>query len=134
MHIDRLSMVYDADGGLRGEFSYLIGMMRGRHCALCDITHSGIRRKRTFDDLTCSLSMPVEVVHRNEQDPGLARFTAAKGGGAVVVAHTGAGMEVLMDDRALADCHGDVDAFARELSSRLADLEAEPARETPSRQ
>jgi hypothetical protein len=43
-------------------------------------------------------------------------------------------MKLLMDDRALADCHGDVDAFARELSSRLADLEAEPARETPSRQ
>jgi hypothetical protein len=133
VHIERLTMVYDADGGLRGELAYLVGTLRGNHCALCDITHSGIRRKGAFDELTCSLSVPVEVVHRNEQSPEVARFTAANGGGAVVVAHTEAGLKVLMDDRALTDCQGDVDAFARELSSQIADLEAESAEEAPNR-
>lgn len=39
--------VYDADGGLLGEAAYVVGRLCGtRHCALCDITHSAVRRRR----------------------------------------------------------------------------------------
>lgn len=126
MQVDKLTMVYDADKGLKGEVSYLFGMMKGKHCALCDITHSGIKKKSDFEDLTCSLSVPVDVIYRNQQDAVLAQFTAEKGGGAVVVAHTEGGFRVLMDDASLVACSGDVDSFARDLAGRLSDLQAEP--------
>ena len=42
--------------------------MRGDHCTLCDITHGTLREKPAFADLRCSLGVPVDVVHRNEQD------------------------------------------------------------------
>lgn len=41
--------IYDADGGLRGEMSYVVGKLLGRaHCGLCDITHSAVRRRRAW--------------------------------------------------------------------------------------
>ena len=126
MRIERLTMVYDADGGLRGEISYVFGVLRGRHCALCDITHGTVRRKDSFDDLVCSLPMPVDVVHRNEQEPEIAEFLEASGGGAAVVASTEAGLRILMDDEALTACGGDVEAFSSELSDRIEALLAAP--------
>ena len=110
-------MVYDADAGLRGEIAYVVGKLRGAHCALCDITHSTVRPKPAFVELSCSLPVPVEVVHRNEQAPELAAFTV--GIEPVVVAHTAEGLEVLMDADALDGCRGSVQAFGRELRGRL---------------
>ena len=69
-------MVYDADGGLLGELAYVLGTLRGKHCGLCDITHGRLREKPEFDTLRCSLGMPVDVWHRNEQTPEVAAFTA----------------------------------------------------------
>jgi hypothetical protein len=115
--VEWVSMVYDADGGLRGELAYVVGKLRGAHCALCDITHSAVRAKPAFVELTCSLPVPVDVLHRNEQAPELAAFTA--GIEPVVVAHTDGGLEVLMDADALDGCHGSVEAFGRELLGRL---------------
>ena len=44
--IERLIGVYDADGGLRGELAYVLGHLAGRaECALCDITHSAVRKE-----------------------------------------------------------------------------------------
>jgi len=116
--VTKLSMVYDADGGLRGELAYVWGKLRGAHCALCDITHSAVRRKGEFDDLACSLGLPVDVLHRNEQSRELAAFTA--GIEPVVVAHVDGGFDVLMDAAALDACAGDVDRFGAELRRRLA--------------
>ena len=110
-------MVYDADAGLRGELAYVVGKLRGAHCALCDITHSTIRRRQSFDDLTCSLPVEVEVVHRNEQDPELAAFTT--GIEPVVVGHTTEGLEVIMGADDLDACGGSVRRFAEELRRRL---------------
>jgi hypothetical protein len=117
--IDRLWMVYDANGGLLGEIGYAIGKKRGKaHCGLCDISHEGVRRKPTFTRLIRSVGIPVEVVHRNEQPPDLATFTAGRL--ACVVAETAEGYELLVDAAALDACAGDVDAFAIELRDRLA--------------
>ncbi|MCU1452575.1 MAG: hypothetical protein JWN46_721 [Acidimicrobiales bacterium] len=117
--IERLWMVYDADGGLLGELSYAIGRSRGRrHCALCDISHEGLRRKPAFARLLRTIGVPAEVVHRNEQPPDLATFT--EGRLACVVADTADGYELLVDAPTLDGCAGDVAAFSRELSTRLA--------------
>lgn len=60
--------VYHADGGVMGELRYVLGKVRGTaHCALCDITHSGVRRKAEWDAACTSLSIPVRLVHLNER-------------------------------------------------------------------
>jgi hypothetical protein len=42
--------VYHADGSWHGELAYLLGRLSSRvHCALCDITHGLLRRRRAFD-------------------------------------------------------------------------------------
>jgi len=119
--VNKLSMVYDADSGW-GEVRYLLGKMRGRHCALCDITHSTVKRKADFDDLACNLGMEVDVLHRNEQSPNLAAFT--DGIEPVVVAHSSDGMKVLLDRDQLTACDGDVEAFAKATASALESLGA----------
>ncbi|MGA1089849.1 MAG: hypothetical protein ACO3X2_10375, partial [Candidatus Nanopelagicales bacterium] len=65
--IRRLVGVYDADGDLRGEIAYLAGKFGGRHCALCDITHSPVRRRREWDDYVSTLPVPFDLVHRNKR-------------------------------------------------------------------
>jgi hypothetical protein len=60
--------VYHADGGLVGETRYVIGHLLGRaHCALCDITHSPVRRKPAWDAMVLRLGVPVRLVHLNER-------------------------------------------------------------------
>ena len=42
--------IYNADGSLLGEISYVVAKYTGRgHCELCDITHGTFRRKRSWD-------------------------------------------------------------------------------------
>ena len=118
--VTRLAMVYDADGGLVGELRYVVGHLLGRtECFLCDITHSGVSRKRAFDELLARLPVPVAVVHRNEQEPTLAR--ASHGLLPCVMAETAAGWELLVGRDALHGCHGDVAAFDGVLAAALAD-------------
>jgi hypothetical protein len=78
----RLAMIYDADGGLVGEVRYVVGHLLGRaECALCDITHGPVSRKRDFDALVAELEAQghrVEVHHRNEQRDGQAAASAGK--------------------------------------------------------
>lgn len=116
--IARLVGVYDADGGLRGELAYLAGKVAGRHCSLCDITHSPVRRRREWDSYTSSLPVPFDVVHRNERSAALARVT--EGREACVVAECDDGILVFLlgnDDLARA---ADVSGLAKAVASAVA--------------
>ncbi|HEX5615815.1 MAG TPA: hypothetical protein VFZ83_11745 [Acidimicrobiia bacterium] len=116
--VEELVGVYDADGGVRGEVTYVVGHLLGRlECALCDITHGPLRRKRAFDDLRARLGVPFALVHRNEQEPVIAAVT----GDALpcVVARVGTAWRIVIDRDTLTTCAGDVDAFARALDSAL---------------
>ena len=84
----RLVGVYDADGGLRGELAYLAGKVQGRHCSLCDITHSPVRRRREWDAYVASLPVVFEALHRNERDEAVAVAAATTGCEPCVVAQT----------------------------------------------
>ncbi len=107
--------VYHADGGLRGELSYVFGRLRGTtHCALCDISHRGVRRKREWDSLPNRLGVPVQVVHLNERDAEIA--VASEGRTPCVLARTGNGLVELLGPDHLERLHGDVDAFATALT------------------
>ncbi|MCH9705938.1 MAG: hypothetical protein K0U48_00105 [Actinomycetia bacterium] len=62
--------VYHADGGVMGELRYILGKARGTaHCALCDITHSTVRRKAAWDDACRNFPHPFRLVHLNERSP-----------------------------------------------------------------
>ena len=62
--------VYHADGGVMGELRYVLGKARGTaHCALCDITHSTVRRKAAWDDACRTSPHPIRLVHLNERSP-----------------------------------------------------------------
>ena len=117
--VRRLIGVYDADGGLRGEIAYLAGKLAGRHCTLCDITHSPVRRRREWDSYTSSLPVPFDVVHRNERSMALQRVT--EGREACVVAECGDGSLVfLLSNEALAQA-ADVAGLAQAVASAIAE-------------
>jgi hypothetical protein len=110
--------VYHADGGLVGEARYVIGHLLGTaHCALCDITHSPLRRKPAWDAMVARLGVPVRLVHRNERTPDEAAVSGEST--PCVLARTAAGsLQVLLgpDDLELG---GSVEAFESALRSRL---------------
>lgn len=111
--VARLVGVYDADGGLRGEIAYLAGKLSGRHCSLCDITHSPVRRRREWDAFAAALPVPFDLVHRNERSPAL--HLATDGREACVVAEAVDGtITLLLDNQELIDAR-DVAGLARSL-------------------
>lgn len=110
--------VYDADGGLTGELRYVIGHLLGTaECALCDITHSPVRRKRAWDAMVTELDAPFDLRHRNElTDAEL--LALAPMGLPVVAAELADGRWVqLLARDALDACDGDVDTFLARLRS-----------------
>ena len=116
MSITSYSAVYNADGGVVGEARYVLGHIFGRtECALCDITHSPLRRKPEWDRMIARLPVPLHVLHRNELAPELA---ALLGGTAlpIVIAHhdDGSVSQMLAADE-LAGLGGSVEAFALAL-------------------
>lgn len=69
MRIQKLVGIYNADGGIIGEVAYIVGHLIGTaECALCDITHSPIRRKPEWDQMVSELGVPFTLLHRNELD------------------------------------------------------------------
>ena len=88
--ITELVGVYDADGGLLGEAAYVWGKLRGtKHCGLCDITHSTVRRKGEWDRMVASLPVPVRLLHLNELDDDLRAHVIVKPGAPVVLGRDG---------------------------------------------
>lgn len=69
--VTRVVGVYNARGTVLGELSYLLRRtFAGEHCALCDITHSSVRRRPDWDRCSRSFSLefgiPVDLFHLDE--------------------------------------------------------------------
>ena len=119
MAISELVGVYDADGGLRGEAAYVWGKLRGTtHCGLCDITHSSVRRRASWDRMVASLPVPVRLLHLNELDDELEQAVAAAGA-PVVLAREETGWRVLVGPAELDAMTGSVDRLGAELRRHL---------------
>ncbi|MGL5819865.1 MAG: hypothetical protein ACRCYR_20070 [Phycicoccus sp.] len=113
--------VYDADGGWRGETAYVVGHLLGRtECALCDVTHSPVRRKPAWDAMVARLPVPARVAHRNEISDDERAASASAGLPVVLGRRADGGHEVLLDRKALAGLDGSVDAFETALRQALA--------------
>lgn len=119
--VDRILGVYNANGGLVGEVRYIVGHLLGTtSCALCDITHSPIRRKREWDALVAELGIHVDLRHLNELDE---RESAAVGEQAPIVLVERNGMlEPLLDAAQLDALDGSVSAFGVAVRDALANL------------
>ena len=118
--IERLIGVYDADGGLRGELAYVLGHLVGRtECALCDITHSAVRRRRSWDALVADLPVPLVAVHRNELPVDLVGVGAPDRLPAVYAVRSDRSVDELITRDELAGMGGSVDRFAVVVRSRL---------------
>jgi hypothetical protein len=112
--VRRLIGVYNAEGSLLGELRYLIGRARRTaHCALCDVTHGHLRKKRAFSEFQASYPAPIELLHLDEQPDGIAAVT--RGRTPCVLAETADGYRMLLDTDAIACCAGDVQRFEAAL-------------------
>ena len=112
--------MYDADGGLRGEVAYVVGHLLGRReCALCDITHSPVRRRPAWDAMVEDLGLTFRLRHRNELTE-TERSVVAQVGAPVVLVVDGERIDVLLDAAALHHADGDVVRFRALLEEALA--------------
>tara|TARA_Y100000591_G_C21633226_1_gene593923 strand:- start:94 stop:519 length:426 start_codon:yes stop_codon:yes gene_type:complete len=121
MHVSRrncmdiLYGVYNADGGLLGELAYVWGKIRGTaHCALCDITHRGVSKKKQWKEYESRLRVPIKLLHINEQEEGLAQLTEGKT--PCVVGGSSGEFEIVMFAEDLEECGKSVEKFESFIS------------------
>lgn len=116
--VRRLIGIYEADGSLLGELSYVVGKLLGRrHCALCDITHGAVKKKPEFVALEERLPLPIELLHLDERTP--AQREASEGHTPCVLLEDDDGLRVVLTAEDLDRCEGDVACF-EELVGALA--------------
>ena len=110
--------VYHADGGPLGEAAYIVGTLLGTaHCALCDITHSPLRRKPAWKAMVARLGVPFTLVYLNEMDPDVAAVVATSGSPVVLARHPDDTLAVALTPSELDRLGGSVDAFHTALIS-----------------
>lgn len=119
----RLIGVYNADGGLRGELSYLLGHLVGTaECALCDITHSPLWKKKAWTEmeqrLATELGHEMVLRHRNETTEAEARASAGREPCVLIEGDDGQ-LSMILDWNDLKAAAGRVDVFERILRSKL---------------
>ena len=118
MAIDRLTVIYDADGGLLGELRYVADkLLNGAHCSACDITHGAVSEKGEWKSCKARLPVPVDQLHRNELEPELDR--AVQGQLPCVAAHDDDGWSVLVTADELDELRGSASALEALLQERL---------------
>jgi hypothetical protein len=120
----RLIGVYNADGGVVGELKYFFGHLVGiAKCELCDITHSPIRRKASFDKLAGELKsdygLDFALKHLNERTEAETKASAAKEP-CVLAEYPDGSLGMFLDRQELRVVDGDVERFAKLVRARLA--------------
>ena len=123
MSVVRLVGVYNADGGIVGEVRYVIGHLLGTtECALCDITHSPLRRKPEWDAMVAGLGIPLEVLHRNEAGEDIARAITTIGLPAIIGLDQNGGVQEVLSAKDLRACDGSVAPCGDMIVEKLARL------------
>jgi hypothetical protein len=105
--------IYNADGTLFGEISYVAKKLAGRgSCALCDITHGWTGRKKTFDTTCQAADITWDLVHRDEATPE--QLAAARTLPAVIRNDNGA-WSLVLGPTDLDACNGEPEELVRRL-------------------
>ena len=114
--------IFNADGGLAGELSYLAGKITGsKECHLCSLTHGAFSEKTIWEKFHKNVKADLHLFHINEQekfDKELPVFT--KGKTACMVAKRDDGkFEMLFTNEELANYKGDTEKFVPDLEKKL---------------
>ena len=114
--MDTLYGVYNAVGGRMGELAYVWGKIRGTaHCALCDITHRGVSKKKEWKEYEERLGVPMELLHINAPEEALAQFTEGKT--PCVVGDYSGDLKMVMNAEDLEECGKSVEKFESFISN-----------------
>jgi len=115
--------VYNADGGIVGEISYVLGHLIGiRSCSLCDISHSPIKKKAAFKELEQHLlsehGIMVRMIHLNERNE---RETKASEGRepCMLLEYPDQSISMFLDSTDLKALSGSVKSLKKLITSRL---------------
>lgn len=115
---DRVVLVYDSDHGVLGDLVHLAEkLVGGGECALCDITHGGVREKASFRACRESFPLPLETRYRDQASSAM-RAAAVVWPAALLVRGDGS-VTRLLDRDALRTLGGDVDALRAALVAAL---------------
>jgi hypothetical protein len=120
----RLIGVYNADGGVVGELKYFFGHLIGiAKCELCDITHSPIRRKASWDRLASELKseygLDFALKHLNERTESETKASEAKEP-CVLAEYPDGSLGMFLDRQELRVVEGNVEKFSKLVRARLA--------------
>lgn len=67
MRVHKITLVFDADSGLRATVADIFKKLTGREdCSLCAITYSPVGKRRAWVDCTSRLGVEVAELHRDE--------------------------------------------------------------------
>ncbi|HET7822001.1 MAG TPA: hypothetical protein VFL10_10790 [Ornithinibacter sp.] len=112
--------VYDADGGVVGELTYVVGHLLGRtSCSLCDLTHGSVRRRPEWDAMAARLPVPVRLVHRNEATDDERATWSVSGLPAVLGLRADGSRTVLLGPTGLSALDGSLPALEQALLDAL---------------
>ncbi len=111
--------IYNANGGLLGEISYLYKKTAGySHCELCDISHgNNPLGKKEWKELADKFPIPVHTYHINEVSSRA--HEAAQYKYPVVLLRTGDDYKVLMRASDLKECKKSPSLFFLKLANEL---------------
>ena len=117
---DQILAIYDADFTVLGEIAYAIGKVTGiRSCALCDVSHGlnplGKKNWRSYR----GTRPEIEWIHRNDLDDDT-RAALVCELPCVIAKDSLGGCHMLLDNKEIRACHGDITQFDARLSNALA--------------
>ena len=119
MRVTTLIGVYDADGTVIGEIAYALRKVAGRgHCPLCDITHSWLGRRRSFDECAATLAVPLDLFHLDDQ-PERVRALSAGRTPLILASLEDGSVHELLSTADLATCQGSPAALVEMIELRL---------------
>lgn len=113
--------VYDAKGTVLGEISYVLRKIAGRgHCPLCDITHSWVGRRCSFDECAATLGTHIDLYHLDDQ-PEEVRALSAGRTPLIVAALEDGSLHELMSTSDLARCEGSPASLVEAIEKHMHD-------------
>ena len=110
--------VYNAEGSLRGELSYVLKKLSGRgSCSLCDITHGwSPKPKRSWREACAESPVELTLLHLDElSEQQRAAFTEAP----TILREQGGEWRVVMGAEEIARFKGDAEGLLRALGALL---------------
>jgi len=114
----KIICVYDAKGSFIGEITYLLKKYFSNYvCAMCDITHNNISKKREWVEKVKKYKYHITTMHIDEQTKNLREFTHNIT--PCVVGIYDGEKKILMNDEELLSIKGDVNLFFERLNEKI---------------